>query len=282
MLLKIGKGLSKAVSYFTLISFIGTLAMMLLNCADVFMSKIFLRPITGAYEITQLLMLCTVMASYAYGQTNHTHINMGLIIGKFHPIPKYLLSGILELISTGIAGVPAAAVSTAGTETLDNGDGTMRYRDFTNHIAFTCTDTMQILPGRLYGAVAITDGNGAYVTGRNVTDALSAFSGNAEDFLKDYVKAEILSDFDALYGGHTAETDFLVSSDDTAGRLAAGTLRISNADHDIAASVILYTSAYADGTENYICKTFFVPAAESSRQTDLAAAVTDMGAVRRK
>ena len=180
------------------------------------------------------------------------------------------------------AGVPAAAVSTAGTETLDNGDGTMRYRDFTNHIAFTCTDTMQILPGRLYGAVAITDGNGAYVTGRNVTDALSAFSGDAEDFLKDYIKAEILSDFDALYGGHTAETDFLVSSDDTAGRLAAGTLRISNTDHDIAASVILYTSAYADGTENYICKTFFVPAAESSRQTDLAAAVTDMGAVRRK
>ena len=105
MLLKIGKGLSKAVSYFTLISFIGTLAMMLLNCADVFMSKIFLRPITGAYEITQLLMLCTVMASYAYGQTNHTHINMGLIIGKFHPVPKYLLSGILELISTGIAAV---------------------------------------------------------------------------------------------------------------------------------------------------------------------------------
>ena len=178
-------------------------------------------------------------------------------------------------------GVPAA-VSAAGTETLDNGDGTLRYRDFTNHIAFTCTDTMQILPGRLYGAVAVTDGSGAYVTGRNVTDALSAFSGDAEAFLEDYIKTNAFSDFDALYSGLTAYANLMVTSDDTEGRLAAGTLRISNTDHDIAASVILYTSAYADGTENYICKTFFVPAADSARQTDLAAAVTDMGAVRRK
>jgi len=105
MLLKIGKGISKAVGYFTLISFVGTLAIMVLNVAVVFMSKVFLRPISGTYEITQLLMLCTVMASYAYGQTNHTHINMGLIIGKFPSVPKYLISGILELLSTGIAAV---------------------------------------------------------------------------------------------------------------------------------------------------------------------------------
>jgi len=121
MLLKIGKGLSKVISYFTLISFCGTLAIMLLNVADVLMSKLFLRPITGAYEITQLLMLCTVVASYAYGQTNHTHINMGLIIGKFPPIPRYFISGILELASTAIAVILGVAGFQQGAFALNKG-----------------------------------------------------------------------------------------------------------------------------------------------------------------
>lgn len=186
-------------------------------------------------------------------------------------------------ITEAEAGAAAPAVSPAdSTETLDNGDGTLRFRDFANHIAVSYSADCTLLPDRLSGAVAVTDGNGAYVTGRNVTDALTAFSGDAEAFLEDYIKTCTFGDFDTLYGGLTAYAELLVFSDSTDGRLAAGTLRLSNPDHDVAATVILYTSAYPDGTENYICKTFFVPAAESARQAELAEAVTDLGAVRRK
>lgn len=102
-MLKFGKALNKFVGYFTLISFVGVIVIMVLNVADVLSSKLFLRPITGAYEITQLLMLCTVIGSYAYGQTNHTHINMGLIILKFPRKVRYFITGVLGILSTATA-----------------------------------------------------------------------------------------------------------------------------------------------------------------------------------
>ena len=102
-MLKIRTKLEKAINIFTLISFVGTIAIMALNVADVFMSKVFQRPITGAYEITQILMLCVVIASYAYGQVRHTHINMGLIVGKFPKKLRYIVSGVLGILSVAIA-----------------------------------------------------------------------------------------------------------------------------------------------------------------------------------
>ena len=185
-------------------------------------------------------------------------------------------------ITEAEAGTPASPASVDMLETLDNGDGTLRSRDFADCVAVTYPTAYVLLPDRLSEALAVADGSGAYVIGRNVTESLGTFSGDAEGFLEDYIRTYTFADFDTLYNGLTAYAELQVFSDSTDGRLAAGTLRLSNPDHDIAATVILYTSAYADGTENYICKTFFVPAAESSRQADLSAAVTDMGAVRRK
>lgn len=109
MLLKIGKKIENFVAKFTLISFICTIAIMLLNCADVFMSKVFTKPIAGAYEITQLLMLCTVIGSYAYGQTMKKHINMGLLVSKFPIVPRYLITGILGAASVAITVIIAIA-----------------------------------------------------------------------------------------------------------------------------------------------------------------------------
>lgn len=102
-MLKFGKVLNNVIGKFTLVSFVGVVAIMLLNVADVLSSKLFLKPIAGAYEVTQLLMLCTVIGSYAYGQTNHTHINMGLIILKFPKKARYFISGVLGILSTATA-----------------------------------------------------------------------------------------------------------------------------------------------------------------------------------
>lgn len=101
-MLKLGKKIEKFVAKFTLVSFICTLGIMLLNCADVFMSKVFVRPIMGTYELTELFMLCAVIGSYAYGQTMKMHIYMGLIVGKLPKKVGYFISGVLGLASIAI------------------------------------------------------------------------------------------------------------------------------------------------------------------------------------
>jgi len=194
----------------------------------------------------------------------------------------FLRDWVLWGITETEAGTPIPTAAADSTETLQNSDGTRRHRDFDRQIALTYADGMEVLPGRLADAVTVTDGNGAYVTGCNVTETLNAFSGNAEQYLSSHIEHCTIPEFETLYGAAPEVHEQLVFSDSTDGRLAAATLRLSNADHDISVSLILYTSAYADGTVNYICKTFFVPASDSARQSELSAAVTDLGAVRKK
>lgn len=50
------------------LSYIGIVAMTLLNLLDVILTKVFEMPIQGAYELTERLLMCTVFASLAYGQ----------------------------------------------------------------------------------------------------------------------------------------------------------------------------------------------------------------------
>ena len=66
------------------------------------------------------------------------------------------------------------------------------------------------------------------------------------------------------------------------GRLAAATLQMTDGEQPIAVKSVLYTSTFADGTVNYICKTTLAPAEDEGALEALAAAVTDMGAVRKK
>ena len=186
-------------------------------------------------------------------------------------------------ISESEAGTQAA-VPGAGTETLMTPDGSFRYRDYGSHVACTCAEDMEILPDLLSDAVTVSDGNGAYVTGRNVTESLIQ-SNTPEAFLDGYITVFTIPDFRALYGISSeaiTETEKQIFTDGTDGRLAAATLRLSDGDCDVAVSIILYTSVYADGTYNYICKSYFAPADDVGRLDTLADAVTDMSAVRMK
>jgi len=192
----------------------------------------------------------------------------------------FLADWALWNISESEAGAPLSA-PVGDREILTNADGTLRCRDFTRQLAVTYPADYTLLPDRLPDALTVTDGTGTYVIGRNVTTELSASAGEAEVFLSDYVETRVFSDFDTLFGTGRSAFEQQVYSDSTDGRLAAGTLRLENPAHNIAVTVILYTSAYADGTENFICKCFFVPAEDTARQEVLSAAVTDMGAVRK-
>jgi hypothetical protein len=162
----------------------------------------------------------------------------------------------------------------------DNGDGSLRYRDFDHAIAFTYPAGMTVEAGKFLGAAGVSDGNGGWVVGRNVTEVYRTHIGSNDEFLEDYVKTFVFADFELIGGSVMKFENFNLRHEGINGRLADGSVRIGSADGEWDAHVILYTSTYADGTVNYICKTVLVPAGESVRMENLAAAVRDMGAVR--
>lgn len=164
------------------------------------------------------------------------------------------------------------------TEEIALGGGTYRYRDFPAGLALTYDETMQIVPDRISGAVCVADGKGGYVVGRNVT--LRFTSGSAEDFMDAYIRDFVLADVAALYGAVSGYDGMRTLPGQREGRLAAGELTASCGGQTVAARVLLYTSAFSDGTENYICKCVLAPAGETAQLDALASAVHDMGAAR--
>ena len=174
----------------------------------------------------------------------------------------------------------AAGVSPAETELLQLGGGKQRWRDYTNEIAFTFTEGMEVLPGRLAGAVAASDGAGGYVTGRNVTALWAESEEGAEAFLERFIRTYTFADYAVFYGEPTELESLQSVTGKVRGRLAAATGRIRGADTAADIRVILYTSAYPDGTENQICKCYLAPAGDAARLKALESTVTDMAAVR--
>lgn len=166
------------------------------------------------------------------------------------------------------------------TEEFRLSDGAYRYRDFPAGLALTYDETLQIAPGRLSGAVTVADGRSGYVVGRNVTTRYLTRSGSAEEFLEDYIRSSVFADCEALYGAVNAYDGLRLLSGGTEGRLAAAELRLNCGAQEIAARVIAYTSAFADGTENFICKCILAPAGETAQLDALESGVRDMGAAR--
>jgi len=97
---EIGKYIDKMTFIVSLVSYGGVIAIMLLNVVDVLMTKTLNRSFTGAYEISEVLLLCTVMASFAYGQSKKTHINITLVVKIFPRSLKFFVFGLMELLST--------------------------------------------------------------------------------------------------------------------------------------------------------------------------------------
>ncbi|MCX8032498.1 MAG: TRAP transporter small permease [Thermoleophilia bacterium] len=118
---RIGKILSRLTLALSLVSFAGVIVLMVLNVADVVMTKTAASPIPGAYEISEVLLLCTIMASFAYGQTNKTHINMTLFLKylpKFLALPVY---GVMGLLSGGTAGAVGYAAVLQAKSAIQKG-----------------------------------------------------------------------------------------------------------------------------------------------------------------
>ncbi len=103
-MLRLGRIVDRFTLAVSLVSYAGVLAIMLLNVGDVFATKAFKAPVTGAYEITEVLLLCTVMASFAYAQSQKAHINMGMVLNRLPRRLAFALFSLMGLLSAATAG----------------------------------------------------------------------------------------------------------------------------------------------------------------------------------
>lgn len=105
MLLKIGKGVDKAAAILSSISYVATAIITVMTVIDVLLNKTIHKPILGAYELTEQLMLCAVFASFAYTQTKKGHIEMGLVLARLPRKLSMLIFSVMSLLSAGVGGL---------------------------------------------------------------------------------------------------------------------------------------------------------------------------------
>lgn len=120
---KIERGVGKFSKAICIVSFVGVIAIVLLNVMDVILAKSY-KPILGSYEITQRLLLCTIFASFAYAQTKKTHINMTIIIVHYPRVLRFILFTIMSILSVFIAGALAYAAFYQGGVSMETGTAT--------------------------------------------------------------------------------------------------------------------------------------------------------------
>jgi TRAP-type transport system small permease protein len=81
-----------------LLGMAGTVCILILMClttADVVLRYVFNRPINGAYEISEILMLSAVFLGMGYTQLFHEHVNADLFVNRLSEHTKLILETAL-------------------------------------------------------------------------------------------------------------------------------------------------------------------------------------------
>ena len=103
------------------ISFVCVIGMLLLNVADVVLSKVFHSPIIGTYELTQRILMCAVFTAFAYGQSEKAHINMTIVIRHFPRPLRFAVFTLMSVLSVLCVGAVTYAAFVQATVALDSG-----------------------------------------------------------------------------------------------------------------------------------------------------------------
>jgi TRAP-type C4-dicarboxylate transport system permease small subunit len=86
------------------------IAMMFLISTDVVLGKVFNFRITGAYEISQMILSILVFSSWAYTQTVHGHIHVVMFVSKMPRKLRFSCYGLTSVISMATMAVAGYAV----------------------------------------------------------------------------------------------------------------------------------------------------------------------------
>lgn len=158
-------------------------------------------------------------------------------------------------------------------------DGSWQVCNYALSLAFVYPGDMSAPEGLLSDAAVVWDGKQAYVVGRNVSEQLQ---NQPEDFMREYMEQTVIDDFQKLFGSSGRYESMELLQENIPGRLSSAEGVIVTEQERIYVKVIMYTSTYADGTVNQICKGFFAPEDDTAAFNAMANGVTDMTAIRRK
>ncbi|MCD8151831.1 MAG: TRAP transporter small permease [Clostridiales bacterium] len=87
---KIDAIVNKISDYVAYASMVAVCVMMILNVIDSITTKTVGNSVKGAYEISEVTLMCAIFLALAYGQTKKTHVHMTLFIGKLPGRTKYI------------------------------------------------------------------------------------------------------------------------------------------------------------------------------------------------
>jgi TRAP-type C4-dicarboxylate transport system permease small subunit len=76
--------------------------MAILVLADIMGRYFFSRPLTGSFEMLQLMMIIPVAAGLAYTALRKGHISIGLVKSRFSPRNQAVIDSIISLLSLGV------------------------------------------------------------------------------------------------------------------------------------------------------------------------------------
>ena len=81
------------------------MAMMVFIVADVIGRQFFASPIHGTYEITRQMLVYIILLSFAYAQSQGSHIRVGTIIRYFPAKPRAMINLFTQLLALFICGL---------------------------------------------------------------------------------------------------------------------------------------------------------------------------------
>ena len=77
------------------------IALMLLTVSDVFLRYVFANPITGTTELTEMMMVCLLLA-LAWCAVEGRHIKVGIVMDRFSPRVQAIVDSITLLAGLGV------------------------------------------------------------------------------------------------------------------------------------------------------------------------------------
>lgn len=96
------KGTRLPINIFCIAAGVSLASMMFLTAADVTLRYVFNRPIFGAYDITQSLMVVFVSGGLAYCAIKKGHVAVDLVVSRLPQRAQVIIDSITGLLSIGI------------------------------------------------------------------------------------------------------------------------------------------------------------------------------------
>ncbi len=99
--------LQRCVRVLNGIGLLSLVVLALVTVADVVGRYLFNRPLLGALELSELLMVFLAFGCFAYTELQHGHVEVDMLVNRFSPRRRVLCEGFAALLSAGFWGAIA-------------------------------------------------------------------------------------------------------------------------------------------------------------------------------